>query len=444
MEADLRELIADPGFRAYHEELLKPREFNTFTVLRYSSYEIRHSNVLAWLLRPDDTHGIGTRFLEWFADQVKERLVSANAGSLPKIGLEAPNVAVWRERDYVDITVLFKKEKCVVAIENKTGPASSGHRKQVERYERKLRDKYEDHTVKSVLLTTSPDGSVSFPGMAHVGWDSVHKAVGSFLADGYFHSSGVRAFVRQYLDVIERWIRPTGSVGFRALLDKHRSILTEMRQILDKDGDEGICGRVPRDLTDYRGALVRLVQESRQDPKKLRRAVARYLRGRGCETRSSNNPKRTYYWLRWTDANLVEASQSLGGEPESLSWSMTFTHQGVWVGFYLYQHPGKEQVENALVDRLKRFIRATPINRQNPDNYSLKGRGYGWERVYYTQLLSNDELAEMSAPEVTDEVMQRLEHFMDSDESEYRRVGDYFQCLAFRPNGSVPAHEAPP
>ena len=37
----------------------------------------------------------------------------------------------------------------------------------------------------------------------------------------------------------------------------------------------------------------------------------------------------------------------------------------------------------------------------------------------------------MSAPEVAHEVIRRLEDFMDSDDSEYRRIDDYFQCLAF-------------
>ena len=431
MEADIRKLIDDPGFQAYHEDFLKPREFNTFDVLQYANYEIRHSNVLAWLLRPGDTHGLGARFLEWFVGQVNERLVSANAESLPTIGFAASNVAVWRERDYVDITLFFRREKCLIAIENKTGPASSAHHKQVQGYERKLRGKYEDHTVKSVLLTTSPDGSVSFPGIAHVGWKSVHETVASFLASRAFQSSSVRTFVRQYLGVVAKWLRPAGAEGFRALLENHRSVLTKMRQILDQHGDDGIRGEVPGDLVDYRDTLVRLVQESRQDPKHVRRVVARYLRGRGCKTRSSNNPKRTYYWLRWTDASLIQVSRNLGGEPESLAWSMTFTHQGVWVGFYLYQHPKRDQEEGALVDRLKRFIQATPINRQNPGHYSLMGRGYGWERVYFEQLLSNDEVAEMAAPEVTEETVLRLEQFMDSDESEYRRICDYFQCLTF-------------
>ena len=67
MNSDLRGLIDDPRFLAYHRayrrELVKAGQFNTFDVLRYADYEIRHSNVLAWLLRPADTHGIGPRFL---------------------------------------------------------------------------------------------------------------------------------------------------------------------------------------------------------------------------------------------------------------------------------------------------------------------------------------------------------------------------------------------
>ena len=432
VEADLLRLIDDDRFRAYHREFPRPKRFNTFDVLRYSDYEIRHSNVLAWLLRPGDTHGICARFLEWFADHVNARLVSANAGSLPTIDFAAPNVDVWRERDYVDITVFFKREKCVIAIENKMGPASPEHRRQVRGYERKLRDKYKNHTVKSVLLTTSSGGSQNFPDIALVSWKSVREFVGSMLDDGAFNSShNVRAFVRQYLDLVERWLHPTAGAGFRALLNDHRSILTELRRILHREGDDIVGGMVPDDRKDYRAALFRLVKESRQDPKELRRVVWDHLKGRRCTTGRSQNPPQTHYWLWWTDTTLAEAVQRLGGEPDSLWWEMTFTHQGVWIGFQLSQHSGEEQEERSLMDRLKHFMQDTPINRQKPEGYAMTGMRHGGDRVYHKQLLSEDDLAEMSASEVKDEVIRRLKRFMGSDESEYRRVDDYFQCLVF-------------
>ena len=95
MKGDLRKLIDDPRFLAYHRELVEPRQFNTFDVLRYSGYEIRHSNVVAWLLRPADTHGIGSRFLKWFVKLVKVRFEAAD-WPLPEITFEAGNMSTSR------------------------------------------------------------------------------------------------------------------------------------------------------------------------------------------------------------------------------------------------------------------------------------------------------------------------------------------------------------
>ena len=427
MEGDLRRLIDDSRFRAYHRELVEPREFNTFDVLRYSGYEIRHSNVLAWLLRPTDTHGIGSRFLKWFVNHVMRRFAAGDRVRLPETSFEAANVDIWRERDYVDITILFKREKHLIAVENKPEPAHPHHLDQVMGYEEALLGKHKDHTVRSVLLTTSPDGSVNFQGIAHVGWDSVRETIDSVLAAGGFPSPHVRAFIRQYLDMVERWFRPGGE-GFRALLDDHRAILKEMRQILEKDGDDGVRRTVSADRKEYRDSLVKLVRESRHDPKQLRAAVANYLKGRGGKPTYSNNPSRTIYWLGWTDATLGEAAQRIGGHRGSLSWYMAFTHHQVEMDFAFFSESDEER---SFVDRLKRFMEKTPINRRRIDEYSIKDAGYGWEKVYREEILSNEELVEMSAPEVKDAVVRRLEHFMDSDDSEYRRIDDYFQCLAF-------------
>ena len=177
---------------------------------------------------------------------------------------------------------------------------------------------------------------MDFPGIAHVGWKSVHEAIGSFHEDGEFDSRGVRAFVRQYLALVERWFHPEGAKGFQTLLDDYGSILKKMRRILEED-DDGVGGMVPEDRTDYRDALVRLVKESRQNPKQLRRAVAAYLKGRGCKTWSSHNPKLTHYWLTWTDTNLTQTARSLGGEDGFLRWGMTFKHHVVRVRFHLYK-----------------------------------------------------------------------------------------------------------
>jgi hypothetical protein len=109
--------------------------------------------------------------------------------------------------------------------------------------------------------------------------------------------------------MVERWFRP-GSGSFRALLDDHRSILKEMRRVLEKDGDGGVHALVSADRTEYRDALTKLVRESRHDPKQLRALVADYLRGREVAPSHSHNPSRTVYWLGWTDATLARRGRS--------------------------------------------------------------------------------------------------------------------------------------
>jgi len=427
INSDLRDLIEDPRFLAYHRERAKPREFNTFDVLQYADYEIRHSNVLAWLLRPGDTHGIGARFLRWFVDHVNGRLPAGDRVRVLDNSFEQANVDVWRERERVDITIRFKREKCLIAVENKLESASSDHLGQVMGYDRMLRGKHENHTVGSVLLSASADGSVKFPDIAHVGWDSVGGAIGSILADGGFPTSGVQPFIRQYVDMVDRWLHPAGGGGFKALLEDHRSVLKEMRRVLEKDGDDGVRGMVT-DRAEHRDSLVRLVRESRHDPKKLQAAVAAHLKGRVGTLKFTNNPSRTVYWLRWREGDLGDALQRVGGPPDSVWWEIAFSHHNAELGFFFRSANDEER---SFVDRMKNFVETTPINRQKPDGYSLWDAGQGFEGVYHKKILSHEDLVEMSAPEAKDQLIQRLKDFMDSDDSEYRRIDDYFQCLAF-------------
>ena len=160
-----------------------------------------------------------------------------------------------------------------------------------------------------------------------------------------------------------------------------------MRQILEEDGDDGVRRLVSEDRTEYLDSLVKLVRQSRNDPKKLRAAVASYLKGRGGTPTYSHNPSRTVYWLGWTDATLRDAAQSMGGHRGSLSWYMAFSHHKVEMDFAFYGESGEDR---SFVDRLKGFMEKTPINRQKPDEYAVRDAGYGWETVYRREILSHE------------------------------------------------------
>lgn len=56
------------------EELLPWTEnFNLFNVLKISRTEIRHSNMLAWLMDPNENHGLGDAFLKGVLQKLIEK-----------------------------------------------------------------------------------------------------------------------------------------------------------------------------------------------------------------------------------------------------------------------------------------------------------------------------------------------------------------------------------
>ena len=61
-EAALRDFLLDEDCL---EKLIPwTGKFNIFDVLKISRTEIRHSNMLGWLLDPNENHGLGDKFLK--------------------------------------------------------------------------------------------------------------------------------------------------------------------------------------------------------------------------------------------------------------------------------------------------------------------------------------------------------------------------------------------
>lgn len=93
----------DPLYQTLRARLYSP---NIFVCLKVHDYEIRHSNFIAWLLHPEESHGAGDLFLRAF---------------LKSAGLREPGpgerFAIKREERNIDL--LLKSDDRVVAIENK-------------------------------------------------------------------------------------------------------------------------------------------------------------------------------------------------------------------------------------------------------------------------------------------------------------------------------------
>ncbi len=129
-------------------------QFSIFDVLKISRMEIRHSNMLGWLLDPNENHGLDGKVLDGILKEVDQSYASEDLRTF----------SVYREQDSIDILLVSDALNKVVAIENKIG-AKEGIRKtkksddvesQLTTYEKILAEKYPNH--RKLLLFLTPEG----------------------------------------------------------------------------------------------------------------------------------------------------------------------------------------------------------------------------------------------------------------------------------------------
>ncbi len=134
--------------------------FNLFQVLKFEHGEIRHSNVLAWILDPAESHGLGEVFLrKWLMRTIHE--FSGEAAppvSAAEIdGWKLQSVEVRREWKNIDVLMLITVEggqQWVVCIENKVN--SVQHSDQLSRY-RKIVEEEFSTAAGSIFIFLSKD-----------------------------------------------------------------------------------------------------------------------------------------------------------------------------------------------------------------------------------------------------------------------------------------------
>ncbi len=339
----LDKLAGDSGFLRYHAEYVKRQEFNAFDVLRYAEYEIRHSNVLAWLLDPNGTHGIGRAFLEWFLGQARlpgrlpEKIVRGDGGQTAR---------VERERYYVDVVIFLESDqgRHIVAIENKPEWASPEHYAQVRAHLERLRPKYSGHDIHCVLLSTSREGIDGEDAIAHVSWRDVGAQIETMHDADAFGQEEVAAFIRQYLVAVGRLIGPEDSDAdyFRKLLDDHHSLLKHMYGVLGEEGGEQrVRAMAPERHARYQDTVVRLVKDFGQEPERWRSEVRDLLTSRGIKTTKTSSKGKVWRWL----GQEPESWDLRGIKRDSGAWAWDLpgegTHWLAWTvgGGYVYLVP---------------------------------------------------------------------------------------------------------
>lgn len=198
-------------------------QVNLFDVLKITTTEIRHSNVLAWLLDVCQNHGFEELFLSKFLGLIGA--ADGNSINDYKDFLVRNEVSI-DDGGRIDILMESEKNNLVVAIENKV--FTGEHDDQLSRYYGYLEEHYPEMEKSYVFLTPQGAEASDSENWQSVGYAQIAEILDSCLkeAKGTI-SDDARMIVEHYLEAVRKDVLgndPVKKVA-KTIYRKHRLAL---------------------------------------------------------------------------------------------------------------------------------------------------------------------------------------------------------------------------
>ena len=173
--------------------------FNVFDVLKVTRTEIRHSNMLAWLLDPNENHGLNDAVIRGFVQFTASYLPDNDV--FDDLLMDYRSFTIQREWRSIDILATSEEHKYALVIENKID--SGEHSDQLDRYRTTLLETFPNWKVRYIFL--SPEGvAASDPdNWLPMDYSDVLHIVEA-AKDGVSLHEGAEMLIDNYLEVIRR------------------------------------------------------------------------------------------------------------------------------------------------------------------------------------------------------------------------------------------------
>lgn len=288
--------------------------FNIFDVLKISRTEIRHSNMLAWLLDPNESHGLGDAFLRKFLQSYYEEGNNKhNDDTLAVFNAllaDLYSVNVLREWKNIDLLLYSDEAKFYIAIENKIDSVehTSGNTEvsQLCKYREILKNEPRFKGYKRLLIYLTPNGDDPITDEEKKYWDIYsYKTIVSILND----------------------LEDFGSCnsGAKLLIDNYKETLS--KRIVMNEAIETICAKIYKKhqaaldlLFEYRPDDVLLVNQQ------CKMCMADIIKNDSdCEDiiyKEDYNTGKTY--LRFTTKSLQDYTKELFPQGSLSDWNTDF------------------------------------------------------------------------------------------------------------------------
>ena len=208
--------------------------FNPFQVLAIENDEIRHSNVLGWLLSPSEEHGLGDSIIRGIAAHV----IISNESTPDEFDLENTYFAdfkdaeVLREWQHIDILVVSSENKTALLIENKIWSGESPD--QLARYYDKVVSTFPGYRLLPIFLTIEgheADNDARYLRLSHRDVvDIVAQELQSHLSKV---TPEVANFVNHYLESVRRLLGMDEKIEqlCRRILKEHGTAMATLIEV---------------------------------------------------------------------------------------------------------------------------------------------------------------------------------------------------------------------
>ncbi|MCM1404511.1 MAG: PD-(D/E)XK nuclease family protein [Prevotella sp.] len=194
-------MLLDLESKEYQDIEREANAVNIFNVLKLTRAEIRHSNFLAWLLDPNENHGLGATFSRYFFYEVFNNLKDLDDCHFDfgKLFLESiDNFMIYRERFNIDI--LMVAENQLVCIENKIDTFT--HDQQLTHYREKLDLHYHNHEKLFLYLTPTDEDISDYSDWHKISYQAVSNALQKIL-DSTPLNPATKILIEDYQKIIK-------------------------------------------------------------------------------------------------------------------------------------------------------------------------------------------------------------------------------------------------
>jgi len=227
--------------------------FNPLKILRIENHEIRHSNILAWLLDPNGNHNLGSAFFKKFISEViiNNENLETDLEIFHVQDMPLTDLNVEREWNNIDILLSSNTSKVVILIENKVKAGES--KGQLNRYYNLVIEHFKGYKFIPIFL--SLDGSLPsderYGAISHSTILGILKFIIKIQKENL--NSKIYDFILYYLKILEVF-----TMENKKLKDLCKKIYKEHKEALDLIYDY-------REDTEFEGAAKKFIENISAD-----------------------------------------------------------------------------------------------------------------------------------------------------------------------------------